>query len=69
MMKRYFLLFILLAGCASKSATSDDLVSIQILDRNGFSETISAKDRLKNYEQADFTAPQPYQKAHFPANI
>ncbi|HNA62060.1 MAG TPA: hypothetical protein PKW79_03180 [Rhabdochlamydiaceae bacterium] len=58
----YFLLFILLAGCASKSATSDDLISIQILDRNGFSETISAKDRLKNYEQADFTAPQPYQK-------
>lgn len=61
-MKKYFLLLLLLTGCASRSATSDDLVSIQILDRNGFSETISAKDRLKNYEQADFTASQPYQK-------
>ena len=58
-MRKSLLLFALLTGCASRST---DLVSIQILDRNGFSETISAKDRLKNYERSDFQSPQPYQK-------
>lgn len=39
-----------------------ELVSINILDRNGFSETISNSDRLKNYLNVDFLKPQPYQK-------
>lgn len=38
------------------------LVSISIMDRNGLSETISAKDRLKNYENSNFLTAQPYQK-------
>lgn len=38
------------------------MTSIQILDRNGFSETVSLKDRLTAYEKTDFMAPQPYQK-------
>jgi antitoxin component YwqK of YwqJK toxin-antitoxin module len=63
-MKKYFIvLALVLASCASKSGNnSDDLVSIQILDRNGFSETISAKERLGTYEDIDFIMPQPYQK-------
>ncbi len=37
-------------------------MTIQTLDRNGFSETISAKERLGKYENTDFLTPQPYQK-------
>src|SRR3989339_1387660 len=68
-MKRASLLFlsilcILLSSCASRSQSSKDptLVSIQVIDRNGFSETISTKDRLARYETTDFSQPQPYQK-------
>ncbi len=38
------------------------LVSISIMDRNGLSETISAKERVKNYEHANYLNAQPYQK-------
>lgn len=38
------------------------LVSISIMDRNGLSETVSAKERLKNYESSNFLTAQPYQK-------
>jgi antitoxin component YwqK of YwqJK toxin-antitoxin module len=58
---RYALLFILLCGCAVRSS-QDGLTSIQIVDRNGFSETISSKDRLASYKTVDFERPQPYQK-------
>src|SRR4051812_32243695 len=57
------LLLLILSACASRASQStDDLVSIQLLDRNGFSETISANDRLITYERMNFLAPQPYQK-------
>jgi len=35
---------------------------MQIIDRNGFSETISSKDRLSTFQKVDFLTPQPYQK-------
>lgn len=38
------------------------LASINIIDRNGLSETISNSDRLKQYENVDFLTDQPYQK-------
>lgn len=38
------------------------LTSINIIDRNGFSETISSVDRLKQYASTDFLKSQPYQK-------
>ncbi len=58
------LLFItFLTSCSTKSAPRDpDIISMQTIDRNGFSETVSSKDRLKNYSKVDFLAPQPYQK-------
>lgn len=61
---RYLLfpLLLILASCSTKAAQNSDLVSIQILDRNGFSETISTKDRLETYVKTDFLNPQPYQK-------
>ncbi len=38
------------------------ITSINILDRNGLSQTISTKDRLGEYNRTNFLAPQPYQK-------
>jgi antitoxin component YwqK of YwqJK toxin-antitoxin module len=35
---------------------------MQVIDRNGFSETISSKERLASYQTVDFLSPQPYQK-------
>ncbi len=53
-----------LSSCSHKAKTADDstLVSIQVIDRNGFAETISSTDRLARYQKTDFKAPQPYQK-------
>lgn len=60
----------LLAACANKTNQDTQILSIQTIDRNGFSETISSKDRLKNYANIDFSSPQPYQKVLrvFPRN-
>lgn len=38
------------------------LVSINLIDRNGLSETIGSKEKLRQYAKVDFLAPQPYQK-------
>jgi len=43
-------------------AAADPLVSINIIDRNGLSQTISSKERLKRYQHVDFLRPHPYQK-------
>lgn len=39
-----------------------ELASINVLDRNGFSETICSEDRLKKFVNTDFLTTQPYQK-------
>lgn len=49
-----------LTGCHNQSEHTSQLMSIQIYDRNGFKETITSADRLKMYQKADFTDPQPY---------
>lgn len=38
------------------------LSSIHIVDRNGFAETITHKDRLNQFQNLDFLKSQPYQK-------
>lgn len=38
------------------------LTSVHIVDRNGFSETISNKDRLNQFQNVNFLSSQPYQK-------
>ena len=59
----YLLLSILLFGCSHKTDTKDpEIISMQTIDRNGFSETISSKDRLKGFSKVNFLSPQPYQK-------
>ncbi len=45
-----------------KRTHAQKLASINIMDRNGLSETISAKERVKNYENVNFLGTQPYQK-------
>ncbi|NGX39176.1 MAG: hypothetical protein KR126chlam1_00498 [Chlamydiae bacterium] len=56
------LLLPFVSGCRSSGNKSDSIVSIQIIDRNGFSETISNEDRLSTYENVNFLASQPFQK-------
>ncbi len=54
---------ILLYGCSSRTKDqSVSIVSMQLIDRNGFTETISNKERLSTYQTTDFLTPQPYQK-------
>ena len=54
---------ITLCSChAKKEPPENTIVSMQLIDRNGFSETISTKDRLAKYQETEFLSPQPYQK-------
>lgn len=48
-------------GCIKKPRPLP-LTSIHIIDRNGFAETISSKDRIDQFQNIDFLQPQPYQK-------
>lgn len=38
------------------------LTSINIIDRNGLTETVNHVERLEKYSQVDFLQPQPFQK-------
>jgi antitoxin component YwqK of YwqJK toxin-antitoxin module len=55
-------LLLFLGGCYGTSSYEKGLVYIQIQDRNGLSETIGEKEKLKKFERADFLSSQPYQK-------
>ena len=61
--KNLLLLLIIpfMTSCSSRTQP-DQIVSLQVQDRNGFSETISNKDRLNVYQNVDFLNAQPYQK-------
>lgn len=54
----------LLCGCAPRlyEAESPKLSLINIIDQNDLTETISTPDRLRQYENTDFLACQPYKK-------
>lgn len=53
----------LATACAPNGKDAHDtLTSINLIDRNGMSQTISTKDRLKSYAAMDFCKPAPYQK-------
>lgn len=59
--KSFLFLLLLLAGCKEVNH-STIITSMQTIDRNGFSETTSNKDRLKIYQNVDYLTAQPYQK-------
>lgn len=66
------ILAILLTACAAHKQTDIIyepppppplvLTSINIIDRNGMTETITTKERLEQYSTVDFLSPQSYQK-------
>jgi len=54
---------VLLCGCAPRNVDkSDSVVSMQIIDRNGFTETISNKERISSFQEINFLTAQPFQK-------
>ncbi|MEX0961278.1 MAG: hypothetical protein WDZ28_00260 [Simkaniaceae bacterium] len=57
------LLSLFLTSCASRVSKEPSIVTLQIIDKNGFNETITNKERLKKFESTNFLEPQPYQKA------
>ena len=58
-----FVVLCFVSSCQEKVATGQgNIVSMQIIDRNGFSETIGSKDRLSPYNKVNFLSAQPYQK-------
>jgi antitoxin component YwqK of YwqJK toxin-antitoxin module len=65
-MKKSLFFFLLLAsGCMQRHFSTmapGKLVSINLVDKNGLSETISTADRLKEYERVNFLSNQPYAK-------
>ncbi len=63
--KVFFCLFLVFSIASCMRSENDDkpvLISINIIDRNGLTETIVHKERLQNYEKTNFLCPQPYQK-------
>ncbi len=60
-----FLLLFTFSGAKKGSSCKKKLLpmtSIHIIDRNGFSETISNKERLGQFQNVNFLSQQPYQK-------
>lgn len=47
---------------AAPKGKKPELSSILIVDRNGFSETVTTKERLEQYARVNFLTSQPYQK-------
>lgn len=62
MKSKYWVIgLLILTGC-HQATLVDPLAVIQIQDRNGLTETISAPERLQVYNGVDFLTPQPYKK-------
>lgn len=63
-MIRLFIFCLILIACTAchKQVNNQEMISIQIMDRNGLSETVSNKDRLRVYDKVDFLAAQPFKK-------
>ncbi|MEI6532123.1 MAG: hypothetical protein WCN87_04830 [Chlamydiota bacterium] len=58
----YFICFFICTSCVRSTDAPQALSSLNLVDRNGMTQTIGSKDRLKNYANVDFQKPQPYQK-------
>jgi antitoxin component YwqK of YwqJK toxin-antitoxin module len=61
-----FLISLALIGCCQNQFDQcyefPVLTSINIIDRNGMTETVNNIERLEQYSQVDFLMPQPFQK-------
>ncbi len=57
------LIIILSTSCSKQQGDQEPaIMSMQLIDRNGITETISTNDKLSNYQNVDFLAPQPFKK-------
>lgn len=57
------ILAVFFSSCAHRHKEAESsLVSLQLIDRNGLTETISSKERLGLYQKIDYLSYQPYQK-------
>lgn len=56
------LLFVTFPSAKKSKGCKHKLASVHIVDRNGFSETISSKERLNQFQNVNFLSSQPYQK-------
>jgi antitoxin component YwqK of YwqJK toxin-antitoxin module len=61
-LRLFFIFIALLATSCTPKQNEHKLVSLNLIDRDGMSETITSSERLKKYENADFLGAQPYQK-------
>ena len=59
---RKLIVLLLLASCTKTPSDTPHLSVINLIDPNGMTETLSAPDRLKQYEEIDFLSCQPYKK-------
>ncbi len=57
-----FTLFILTACGSVQEVEPGKLIAINIIDRNGFTETVNSQERLQQYERVNFTSNLPYDK-------
>lgn len=57
-----FLVLFIISCMRARVDNEPILISINIIDRNGMTETITNKDRLEKFESVNFLCPQPYQK-------
>lgn len=57
-----FIVLWLTTSCSLRNSSNQTLASINLLDRNGMSQTISSKDRLRQFQEMDFSTSSPYQK-------
>ena len=62
-MRKYLGLLLVICGCYRADLPMESpLVSIQVQDRNGLTETISIPARLEEFQKLDFLSSQPYKK-------
>lgn len=58
----FFLLSVILISGCHKNGSQNQLVCIQIIDRNGINETISSHEKLEKYQNINFLNSQPYKQ-------
>lgn len=61
-MKKYLICLLLLTASCNRKQPPSHLLSLQLVDRNGQTETISQIERVKIYEKQNFDKPQSYEK-------
>lgn len=58
----FLTILFLVSSCSIPRIPCSPLASINIVDANGITETISNEERLKQFDTVDFLVPQPYKK-------